>query len=69
MIVVYYISLVINILCILNLLIFNYLEYKKLIKFNLNKGLLFLILISGLVFMITKWIKKKKYIDILFINK
>lgn len=54
MIITYYISLVINILCILILLILNYLEYKKIIKFNLDKELLFIILISGLVFMITR---------------
>lgn len=54
MIIIYYISLVINILCILSLFILNYLEYKKIIKFNLDKELLLIILISGLVFMITR---------------
>jgi hypothetical protein len=54
MIIVYYISLIINILCILSLLILNYLEYKNIIKNKYNKELLITILISGLVFMITR---------------
>ena len=54
MIIVYYISLIINILCILSLLILNYLEYKNVIKNKYNKELLITILISGLVFMITR---------------
>lgn len=54
MIIVYYISLIINILCILSLLILNYLEYKNIIKNKYNKELLLTILISGLVFMITR---------------
>ena len=54
MIIVYYISLIINILCILSLLILNYLEYKNIIKNKYNKELLITILFSGLVFMITR---------------
>ena len=54
MIIVYYISLIINILCILSLLILNYLEYKNIIKNKYNKELLITILISGSVFMITR---------------
>ena len=54
MIIFYYISLIINILCILSLLILNYLEYKNIIKNKYNKELLITILISGLVFMITR---------------
>lgn len=54
MIIVYYISLIINILCILSLLILNYLEYKNILKNKYNKELLITILISGLVFMITR---------------
>lgn len=54
MIIVYYISLIINILCILSLLILNYLEYKNILKNKYNKELLLTILISGLVFMITR---------------
>lgn len=54
MIIFYYISLIINILCILSLLILNYLEYKNIIKNKYNKELLLTILISGLVFMITR---------------
>ena len=54
MIIVYYISLIINILCILSLLILNYLEYKNILKNKYNKELLKTILISGLVFMITR---------------
>jgi hypothetical protein len=54
MIIVYYISIIINILCILSLLILNYLEYKNILKNKYNKELLITILISGLVFMITR---------------
>ena len=54
MIIFYYISLIINILCILSLLILNYLEYKNILKNKYNKELLLTILISGLVFMITR---------------
>lgn len=54
MIIFYYISLIINILCILSLLILNYLEYKNILKNKYNKELLITILISGLVFMITR---------------
>ena len=54
MIIIYYISLVINILCILTIMILNYLEYKKITKINLNKILIITIIISGLIFSIIR---------------
>lgn len=52
--IVYYISIIINILCILTYLIISYLEYKKNKKILTNDLILFVFLISGLIFMIMR---------------
>ena len=54
MLVIYYISLIINILCILTLIIANYLEYKNKIKFKGNKILFIIVLITALIFSISR---------------
>lgn len=54
MLVLYWLSIIFSILCILSIVVLNYLEYKKIIDFNMDKELIFIILVCGLIFMITR---------------
>lgn len=50
----YYVSTIINILCIFTFIIINYLEYSKNIKFKFNKFILIIFIVSAILFMISR---------------
>lgn len=52
--VIFYLVTIINILCILSLLIINYLKYKNIIVFKKNKIIEIVFIISAILFMITR---------------
>ena len=52
--ILYYLSLIINILCILMFVIFKYLEYKSITKIKYGKLMLFLFIISAIMITILR---------------
>lgn len=52
--ILYYLSLIINILCILMFVIFKYLEYKSIIRIKYGKLMLFLFIISAIMITILR---------------
>ena len=52
--ILYYLSLIINILCILMFVIFKYLEYKSITRIKYGKLMLFLFIISAIMITILR---------------
>ena len=52
--ILYYLSLIINIFCILMFVIFKYLEYKSITRIKYGKLMLFLFIISAIMITILR---------------